>query len=64
LIEEAKKDTNLTQQRIENFYKWLQGETIEGYKPRKKKTKASLLNEKRGIFYNNSPVIAIFCFSG
>ena len=32
LIEEAKRDIDSTQKQIDNFYKWLQGEKIEGHR--------------------------------
>lgn len=34
LIEEAHKDVEITEERLMNFYNWLQGKNIEGYKPR------------------------------
>lgn len=46
LIEEAERDVVLTQKRIENYYLWMQGKTVEGYKPRKKSAKASSAYQK------------------
>jgi len=57
LIVEAKEDVEKTQDRIDNFYKWLQNEKIEGYTLRGKTMRESSANQRaygflRGFFVN------------
>lgn len=57
LVTEAKSDVTKTQERISNFYKWLQNEKIEGYPLRGKQIKSSSAYQKAygyllGFFVN------------
>jgi len=57
LVTEAKTDVTKTQERISNFYKWLQNEKIEGYPLRGKQIKSSSAYQKAygyilGFFVN------------
>lgn len=61
LIVEAKTDLKRTQRRISNFFKWLQGEEVEGCKPRGKKMRETSAHQKaygylRGWYVNNDIV--------
>lgn len=58
LIEEARTDIKKTEGRISNFFKWLQGQKIEGYKPRGKKMRETSAHQRaygylRGWYCNN-----------
>ncbi len=57
LIAEAKEDLEKTQDRIDNFYKWLQNEKVESYPLRRKAMRDSSANQRayeflRGFFVN------------
>lgn len=61
LIEEARRDIKKTQGRISDFYKWLQGQEIEGYKPRGKSMRQNSAHQRaygflRGWYVNNDIV--------
>ena len=44
LIEEARRDTEKTEERLSDFFNWLQGFEVEGYRPRMKKGKRRKLS--------------------
>lgn len=57
LVEEAKSDVKKTQERIDQFCKWLQNEKVEGYQLRGKVMKESSAHQRaygylRGFFVN------------
>jgi len=57
LVTEAKEDVEKTQDRIDNFYKWLQNETVEDYPLRGKTMRESSANQRAysylmGFFVN------------
>lgn len=61
LIAEAKTDIKKTQKRISNFYKWLQGQEVEGCKSREKKMRKTSAHQRaygylRGWYVNNDIV--------
>jgi hypothetical protein len=58
LIEEAKGDMKKAQLKIVNYFQWLQGEKVPGYKPWGKKISASSARQRaysaiRGFYSNN-----------
>ena len=57
LVTEAKEDVTITQERMDQFYQWLQNEKIEGYPLRGKAMRESSANTRtygylRGFFVN------------
>ncbi len=57
VVTEAKEDVTITQERIDQFYNWLQNEKIEGYPLREKTMRQSSANTRaygylRGFFVN------------
>jgi len=61
LIEEARTDIKKTEGRISNFFKWLQGQEVEGYTPRGKAMLQTSAHQRaygylRGWYCNNDIV--------